>query len=165
MTGPVETERLRLRQWRESDFASLARFYADEEDARFVGGKKDADQAWRLLALHIGHWSLKGFGYWAIDEKASNDFVGCAGLWQSPGWPELELGYWLMKKHRGKGYAAEACLRCIHYARAVLRAGSLVSYIDPANEPSIRLAQRLGATNEKTIELASYGPHCVYRHF
>jgi RimJ/RimL family protein N-acetyltransferase len=49
--------------------------------------------------LQIGHWKLKGFGYWAVDEKATNDFVGSVGLWQSPGWPELELGYWLLKKH------------------------------------------------------------------
>jgi RimJ/RimL family protein N-acetyltransferase len=161
----IETERLRLRQWSEGDFDDIARYYSDEENARFVGGRKDPDQAWRLLALQIGHWKLKGFGYWAVDEKETNDFVGCVGLWQSPGWPELELGYWLLKAHQGKGYAHEACLRCVDYAREVLEADSLVSYIDPRNAPSIRLAERLGAVYEDTIELASHGPHRVYRHF
>ena len=82
-----------------------------------------------------------------------------------PGGPELELGYWLVKEHQGKGYAVEACLRCIDYAREVLKVGSLVSYIDPRNESSIRLAKRLGAVYEGAIELASHGPHCIYRHF
>jgi RimJ/RimL family protein N-acetyltransferase len=161
----VETERLKLRQWKESDFSNFAHYYADEDNARYVGGQKNPEQAWRHMALQIGHWELKGFGYWAVDEKETNDFVGCVGLWQSPGWPELELGYWLMKEHQGKGYALEACLRCIDYAREVLNASSLVSYIDPGNAPSIRLAKRLGAVYEETIELLSYGPHCVFRHF
>jgi RimJ/RimL family protein N-acetyltransferase len=161
----VETKRLKFRRWQESDFRDFARYYADDENARYVGGQKDPDQAWRHMALQIGHWKLKGFGYWAVDEKETGNFVGCAGLWQSPGWPELELGYWLVKEHQGKGYALEACLRCIDYAREVLNASSLVSYVDPRNEPSIRLAKRLGAAYVGTIELASYGPHAVFRHF
>ena len=161
----LETARLRLRQWREADFDAFARYYADAETARFVGGLKDPDQAWRHMALQVGHWRLRGFGYWALEEKSSEAFIGSAGLWQSPGWPELELGYWLMKEQQGKGYANEACLRCIEYARNTLRARSLVSYIDPRNESSIRVAQRLGAVYDGTIELASHGPHRVYRHF
>jgi RimJ/RimL family protein N-acetyltransferase len=161
----IETQRLKLRQWTERDFGSFALFYADADNARYVGGKKTSEQAWRHMALQLGHWQLKGFGYWAVEEKNTRDFVGCVGLWQSPGWPEMELGYWLVKAQQGKGYAFEACERCKTYAREVLHARSLVSYIDPANTASIRLAQRLGATYEDTIELLSYGPHCVYRHF
>src|SRR5262245_1472055 len=97
----IETERLRLRQWRESDFPHFARYYSDEDTSRFVGGRKDPDQAWRHMALQAGHWTLKGFGYWAVDEKETGEFVGSVGLWQSPGWPELELGYWLLKEHQG----------------------------------------------------------------
>jgi RimJ/RimL family protein N-acetyltransferase len=123
------------------------------------------DQAWRHLALMLGHWALKGFGHWAVVEKETARFVGSVGLWQSPGWPELELGYWLVKESQGKGYAYEACVPCIEYARDVLQSRSLVSYIDPSNEPSMRLANRLGAVRESTIELASHGPHHVFRHF
>jgi RimJ/RimL family protein N-acetyltransferase len=161
----IDTQRLILRPWRDTDFGNFARYYADADNARFVGGQKSNEQAWRHLALQIGHWHLKGFGYWAVDEKATQTFVGCVGLWQSPEWPELELGYWLLKEQQGKGYAAEAGRRCIDYARFVLRAPSLVSYIDPLNTASIQVAGRLGAKYEKTIELADYGPHCVYRHF
>ncbi len=161
----IETDRLQLRQWNENDFETLAAYYADENNAKYVGGQKNADDAWRLLALHIGHWQLKGFGYWAVDEKETGDFIGCVGLWKSPGWPELELGYWLLNKHQGKGYALEAALACKDYARNVLQAKSLVSYIHPDNAPSIKLAEKLGAKYEKTIELLTHGPHGVYRHF
>lgn len=161
----IETSRLRLRLWDSSDSDAFIHYYADEKNAKYVGGRKNADEAWRHLALQIGHWKLKGFGYWAVEEKASGDFVGCVGLWQSPGWPELELGYWLVNEHQGKGYAKEAALKCIEYARNILKANSLVSYIDPGNRPSIKLVESLGAKYDETIELVEHGPHCVYRHF
>ena len=161
----IETERLLLRHWNENDFDQFAAYYADENSARYVGGRKNNDEAWRHMALMIGHWQLKGFGYWAVDEKESGEFVGSVGLWKSPGWPELELGYWILNEFQGKGYAFEAALECKEYAQNVIQATSLVSYIDPNNLPSIKLAEKLGATYENTINLVEYGSHCVYRYF
>lgn len=161
----LETERLALRLWKEADFEKFAAYYADADNAKYVGGQKTLDEAWRHFALQIGHWQIKGFGYWAVDEKNSGNFIGCVGLWQLAGWPELELGYWLLNEHRGKGYAREAALKSREYAREVLKAPSLVSYIDPNNAPSITLAESLGAKYEETIELLKHGPHNVYRHF
>ena len=161
----IETNRLVLRLWSEGDFDKFAEYYANENSAKYVGGKKNIDEAWRHFALLIGHWQLKGFGYWAVDEKNTGNFVGCVGLWQSAGWPELELGYWLLNEYQGKGYAYEAALKSKEYARDVLSAISLVSYIDPSNSPSIKLAEKMGAKYEKTTELLKHGPHCVYRHF
>ena len=161
----IETDRLLLRQWRETDFAQYAKYYSDKTNARYVGGQKNTDEAWRSLALQIGHWHLKGFGYWAVDEKASGDFVGCVGLWQSPGWPELELGYWLLNEYQGKGYAFEAALKCQEHAKEVLGAKTLVSYIDPGNLASIKLAEKLGGRQESTIALVDHGDHFVFRYF
>ena len=125
----VETDRLLLRQWKEADFEHYAEYFADEEMAKYVGGLKNRDEAWRSMALQIGHWALKGFGYWAVEEKATNDFVGSVGLWFSEGWPELELGYWLTRNMQGKGYATEAALKSREVAVDVLGAKTLVSYI------------------------------------
>ncbi|MCB1042966.1 MAG: GNAT family N-acetyltransferase [Acidobacteria bacterium] len=161
----LETERLRLRQWTVEDFPTFADYYSRAQTAQFVGGVKTREEAWRHMALQAGHWSLMGFGYWPVEEKGTSDFVGCVGLWQSIDWPEMELGYWLLEKHYGKGYAREAGMRCKDIARHVLKAPSLVSYIDARNKPSIRLAERMGAVYEKTVELANYGPHGVYRYF
>ena len=159
-----ETDRLLLRQWRTEDFDAYAGYFADEETAKFVGGVKDRDQAWRRLASEIGHWALKGYGYWAVEEKEVGTFVGGVGLWFSEGWPELELGYWIIPKMHGKGYATEAGVKARDYAWETVGAKSLVSYIDPENEPSKRVAEKLGACFDKTIDLLSHGPHDVYRY-
>jgi RimJ/RimL family protein N-acetyltransferase len=160
----IESERLLLRPLRESDYEVYADFYADEEMARYVGGVHDGEMAWRRLAMLIGHWTLRGFGYWAVEEKQTGTFVGCVGLWQSAGWPEIELGYAIFRDMQGRGYATEAAVRSRDYAFEVAGIKSLVSYIQPDNEASKRVAERAGARLEKTIELLDFGPHCVYRY-
>jgi RimJ/RimL family protein N-acetyltransferase len=112
----------------------------------------------------VGHWTLRGYGYWAVEEKETQAFVGCVGLSFPEGWPELELGYWLIPEAYGKGYATEAGLKARNYAFDDLGTKSLVSYIDPANEASKRVAERLGAKYDDTIDLLEHGPHCVYRY-
>lgn len=160
----LETDRLILRQWQESDFEHLKYYYSKEETAKYVGGVKSPEEAWRLMATYIGHGQLKGFSYMAVAEKSSGKFVGSVGLWKSEPWPELELGYWFLKEMQGKGYATEAVTRLKEYAFHQLQAPTLVSYIAADNLPSIKLAERLGAKYEKTIELLHFGPHGVYRY-
>jgi len=164
MLTELETDRLRLRQWREADFPAYAEYYADEETAKYVGGLCHREAAWRRLASMIGHWALRGYGYWAVEEKDSGEFVGCVGLWFSDGWPELELGYWLVPAMQGKGYATEAAAACRDYAFDVISTDTLVSYIHPDNEPSKKVAEKLGASFDGVIELLDYGKHCVYRY-
>ncbi len=160
----LETDHLLLRHWQLRDFDAYASYYGDEELAKYIGGPCDRNQAWRRMAAELGHWTLRGFGYWALEEKATGELAGCTGLWFPEGWPELELGYWLMPNARGKGYATEAALRALKYAYEVLGAKTLVSYIHPENGPSKQVAERIGASHETTIELLDFGPHCVYRY-
>ena len=161
----LETERLRLRMWDKKDIPEFTWFYSDAANARFVGGRKRADDAWRHLALQLGHWILKGFGSWAVEEKESGKLAGCVGLWRSPEWPETELGYWLMPQSRGKGYIREAGSEAIRYARETVKARSLVSYVDGDNLASKRTAQGLGARFDTMVDLAGCGPHEVFRYF
>jgi len=160
----ISTKRLLMRQFRQSDFEIYAAFYANPETARFVGGQMNRNNAWRHMAAILGHWTLKGFGYWAVEELVSGDFIGCVGLAQPSGWPEIELGYWITVEKQRQGYAREACLRARVHAYAAMGLTTLVSYIDPTNQPSIDLAQDLGAVREDIIDLAGFGPHGVYRH-
>ena len=160
----LNTERLILRQWHESDFTYFIEFFSDEKMAKYVGGVHTPEEAWRLMASYIGHWQLKGFGYLAVVEKSTGDFIGSTGLWKSPSWPEMELGYWFLKQKQGKGYATEAALRVKQYAFEDLKIETLVSYIDPLNSQSKRVAERIGGVFEKKIELLNYGPHEVYRY-
>ena len=112
----------------------------------------------------IGHWKLRGFGFWAVDERSSNQLVGGVGLWYPEGWPEPELAYWLIPEARGKGYATEAGLKSIEAASEVVRLQTLVSYINPGNDASIRVAERLGGAYGGTLELPDKGTHRVYRY-
>ncbi len=160
----IETERLLMRQWTQEDFEIYAAYYANEETARFVGGQMDRAKAWRHMAAVAGHWLLRGYGFWAVDEKVSGKFIGCVGLWKPEGWPELELGYWLTEEGQGKGYATEAAIKARDYAVEELKADTLVSYIDLANNASIKVVERMGAKREEIMELLDLGPHCVYRH-
>lgn len=160
----LETQRLRLRHWSSTNFDKYAEIYADEQLAQYIGGKLDRARAWRHMAALVGHWTLRGYGTWAVEEKESQEFVGSIGLWFPEGWPELELGYWLVPEAHGRGYATEAGMKSRDYAFDQLGAETLVSYIDPTNEPSKKVAERLGARYENTIELLDLGPHCVYRY-
>ncbi len=160
----LETDRLIFRQWTKTDFPAIAAFYADENNARYVGGVKTPEQAWRAMAMYIGHYVLNGFSYLAIDEKATGRLIGTVGLWDSEPWPEREMGYWLLPKGQGKGYGVEAGTAVKNYAINTLEFDSLVSFIDPTNEPSKKLAQRVGARFDGVIELLDFGPHEVYRY-
>ncbi len=160
----LETERLLFRQWRHADFEKFSAFYANEENARFVGGVKNPEESWRLMATYIGHYTLHGYSYLAIDEKETKKLIGTVGLWNSHPWPEQELGYWLLPEAQGKGFGIEAGLAVKTYALETSNFKSLVSYIDSSNEPSKQLSLRLGASYDTTIELLDFGPHEVYRY-
>lgn len=161
----LETDRLRLRAWNEtSDLSPLCQFYADEKASKFVGGPRKPEIVWRQMAAYIGHYALRGYSYWAIEERSTGNFIGGAGLWNSPNWPELELGYYIFPKNQGKGYATEAARRCQTYALDELNEEALVSYINKDNIGSKRVAKKLGGIFEGVVELASFGPHEVYRY-
>lgn len=160
----LETKRLRFRLWQESDFESFSEYFADVENARYLGGIKSREESWRLMASYLGHYGLKGYGYWAIEEKTTSQLVGCVGLWNSEPWPEPELGYWLLEEMQGKGFAKEAAEKVRDYAFGKLQMDTFVSYIDPENSPSIKLALRLGALYDKDIKLLDFGVHRIYRY-
>ncbi len=82
LTIPVlETDRLTLRPHRLDDFQNCAALWADPIVTRFIGGKPlTEEEAWVRLLRYAGHWFLLGFGYWAIEEKASGKFLGEGGF-------------------------------------------------------------------------------------
>lgn len=159
----LETERLRLRGWSEEDHAPFAAFCANEATARYVGGVCGPEDAWRRIAGQIGHWVLRGYGAWVIEEKASGRWVGYSGLWSPHGWPEPELMWGLAAQVHGRGYATEAARRGREFAYGELGLKTLVSCIAPANKPSQQVAARLGAVRERDIELRGF-PVGLYRH-
>lgn len=160
----LETKRLKFRLWRESDFEILANYFSRPEYAKYLGGVRSPEQSWRVLCTYIGNYHLKGYSYLALEEKNSNKLIGSIGIWNSDPWPEPELGYWLLPEYTGNGYITEGGMKVLEFAKQKLNLGSLVSYIDPTNEPSKKVALRLGAKYEKEIQLMDFGIHQVYRY-
>jgi RimJ/RimL family protein N-acetyltransferase len=151
----LETERLLLRMWREDDdFEPYAELCADPEVMRYLGGKPlNRMDAWRNMATMIGHWHLRGFGHWAVIEKASQRFIGRIGFMNPEGWPGFELGWTLACHAQGKGYATEGARRALEYAFTEMGRDHVISLINPLNAASIRVAERLGEKIEGRTEL------------
>lgn len=159
----LETERLLLREYRQSDFDDFAAFY-ETDRSRFIGGPLNREMAWRGLATHLGHWALRGYGFWAVEEKATGRFCGHVGLWFPEGWAGPEVGWVMMGHAEGRGIALEAALASRRHAYEVLGWTTAISAIDPGNTRSIRLAQRMGCWHEGDFTHVRLGPMQVWRH-
>jgi len=163
----LETERLMLRPLRDGDLDDYAALCADEEVARFLlRGTFDREQSWRVLAFQMGHWTLRGCGMWAVEEKETGAFAGQIGFADPVGWPGFELAWTLARRFWGRGYATEGARAALVYAFTVLEKERVISLIHPENHASRRVAERLGETPQgraelKGTELLVYG---IYRH-
>jgi RimJ/RimL family protein N-acetyltransferase len=157
MIPRLETERLVLREWRAADFDVLAAFYADEEVMKFLGGVMEPNDAWRALAVLIGHWQLRGYGVWAVERKTDGALVGRVGMIHPHGWPGLEVGWTLGRPYWGQGYAVEAAAAALRYAFLTQPVARIISCIDPDNTPSQAVALRLGETRGELRRLRNAG--------
>jgi RimJ/RimL family protein N-acetyltransferase len=150
----LETDRLILRMWREEDFAAYARICADPLVMRYLGGKPYTRlEAWRHMAYIVGHWQLRGYGHWAVEEKASGLMIGRLGLQNPEGWPGFEIGWALARECWGKGYATEGARTVLEHAFTEMKSEHVISLIHPENTASIRVAEKLGEKVEGQTEV------------
>lgn len=153
----IETARLALRPFREDDIDAYAALCADPEVMRFVGrGPLSREDAWRQMAMLVGHWQLRGYGMWAVEERASGALIGRIGCHFPEGWPDIEVSWVLARRHWGKGYGLEGASAAVAYAFTHLDREHIVSLIHPANARSLRLAERLGESVEGEMELRGH---------
>jgi RimJ/RimL family protein N-acetyltransferase len=160
MTPTLETARLRLRGHRIEDLGPCAAMWGDPEVTRHIGGQPfSTEGCWAKLLRYVGHWTLLGFGYWAIEERATGRFVGEVGFadFKREVTPSLnrvpELGWVLTRSAWGKGMATEAALAALGWGDVHFRGAHTVCLIDPNNAPSIRVAEKCGfvATREQHV--------------
>jgi RimJ/RimL family protein N-acetyltransferase len=144
----LHTERLTLRAFREADLDAYARLCADPEVVRFVGAPFARAEAWLHIAMMLGHWQLRGYGMWAVEERSSGTMVGRIGFYEPEGWPGMELGWMLARSHWGRGLATEGARAALAFAFAVLRKPHVISLIRPENVASVRVAEKLRARLE-----------------
>ncbi len=158
----LTTDRLTLRPPRESDLETLVAFGQSERTA-FIGGKRERFEAWRGFLAVIGHWALRGYGYWSVDTR-DGDFVGRVGVSLHDGWPEPELGWHLFDGFEGQGYATEAARAVRAHAYNVWGMGPVISFIAFENPRSIAVAERLGAKFESNGKDDGPHPYGIWRH-
>lgn len=149
----LETPRLVLRPIRLEDFEGWAALMADEEAARFIGGRQPRWVAWRVFLAVAGAWRTQGFGIFSVLEKASLRWIGRVGLWCPPGWPGNEISWSLRRDAWGRGYATEAAAATLEWAFEQVGWQDVIHCIAPANVASQRVAIKLGSRNHGRVQL------------
>jgi RimJ/RimL family protein N-acetyltransferase len=134
MVPIIETERLRLRGHRMEDFKNCAAMWALPEVVRYIGGKPfSGEEVWSRLLRYVGHWQWMGFGFWALEEKATGTFAGTP-----------EIGWVLAPHAHGKGYATEAVRAVVAWGAGHFGPARTVCLIHPENLRSVRVAEKCG---------------------
>lgn len=167
----METSRLLLPQWSESDVALLTQLSADSRVVRYIGdGERwSPEKAADVSRWMVEHWRLHGFGWRVAIEKESQTPVGfvalnylgkeSAGL--DPG--EFEIGWWLAADAWGRGLANEGARAVCQEAFTRLEAPSVVARLQPDNVASARVATRIGMSHEFDTTGAFSERVAVYR--
>ena len=151
------TPRLRLRMLQAEDFEAYAAIHSDLEVTRFTTRSQlTREEAWKHMATIVGHWHLRGYGMWGVEEIATKKLIGRVGYHSPEGWPEFELGWTIGRDFWGRGFATEAARAAPDYAFEVMRREHIISLIDPDNVRSIAVAERLGETLEGETEIGGY---------
>ena len=129
-----------------------ARMCADPEVMRYIGdgATLTREQSEGQISRFVRHWEERGFGLWALEEKASGAFVGFVGLLHHDDWPEgdhkVEVGWRLDRAHWGGGFATEGAAASVRYGFERVGLERIISIIQPANLASRRVAEKVGLT-------------------
>jgi len=151
----IETDRLLLRQFQKNDLDPFAEMVANIDvmrQATYDGKPMSKTQAWNWLCMMLGHWHMRGFGIWGVEEKISGDLIGRIGLQFLDWFDNVEMVWMLKQSAWGQGYATEGVRAAISYGMETLALPRLSAVIRVENKPSIRLAQRLGMHCEREVE-------------
>jgi RimJ/RimL family protein N-acetyltransferase len=151
MVPLIETEHLILRGHRIEDLSDCTAMWGNPDVVRYIGGRPySGEEVWARLLRYVGHWHWMGFGFWAIEEKASGLFAGEVGFAEFKrelepalqGIPEIG---WVLAPHvQGKGYATEAVRAVVAWGDQHFESSRTICLIHPENLRSIRVADKCG---------------------
>lgn len=166
----LETARLLLRQWKDSDYPAFALMSADAETMRYFPSTLTEAQS-RNMAIRCRELiNQRGWGFWAVEHKASKEFIGFLGLHvpcaELPFSPCVEIGWRLARDFWGLGLATEGANAALEFAFRELSLPEVVAFTALSNKRSERVMQRLGmARDEMTFEHPGIPEgHALQRH-
>lgn len=155
MTTPrLETARLIMREWRETDREPYAALNADAEVMRHFPSPLTAQQSGEMIDRMTAAWAQRGFGLWAVERVDTSEFIGFVGLappgWQAAFTPCVEVGWRLARQHWGHGFAPEAAFAALEwgFANVELPRDEIVSFATVANTNSHRVMQKIGMVRD-----------------
>ena len=162
MSPTLTTARLTLRAPLMADFPDYEAFLASDR-AWGLGGPLGTEKAWSFFTNDTAQWPLLGMGALMLVPHGQTAAIGQVAVCHGPIFPEPELGWFLYAVAEGQGYACEAAAAMRDWALGPRRLRALVSYIDPRNARSIRLAERLGAWHDRADPTPNDEPTRAYR--
>ncbi len=149
----LQTERLLIRPWQDSDRPAFAEMSADPEAMKYLGGIWDEATSDGFIDRCIAHLSDHGFGVCALEIKQKNTLIGFAGLkkvsFKANFTPAIEIGWRLGKPYWNKGYATEAATEILTYAFHQLGIKEVISYVTPQNKASLKVMHKLGMSSNE----------------
>jgi len=143
----LETERLVVREWEPEDAGAAFAVCGDAEVMRYIGdGRPWADmrQSHEWIGRGREAYAARGWGRWAVVEKAGGEVVGSCGFGLPSDASEVEFGYVFGRAHWGKGYATEAARACLRYGFERLGFDEVIASVDPLNLPSAKVLEKVG---------------------
>lgn len=151
-----DTERLRLRQWRDADRAPFAALNADPRVMRFFPAPLTREESDAMIDGCADGIAQRGWGFWAAEERASGALAGFVGLNvprpDLPFSPCVEIGWRLAHDFWGRGYASEAARASLRIGFERLALPEIVSFTAVPNLPSEAVMQRLGMKPDGVFE-------------
>ena len=147
----LQTERLRLRQWRLRDYKVFAEMNADPEVMRFFPAPLTTEQSNNMADRIQSLITAKGWGLWAVERIADERFLGFVGLHEPTDdftfSPCVEIGWRLSRDTWGHGYASEAAKAALEFAFTQLKLAKVMSFTPLANTRSMAVMERIGMHN------------------
>jgi RimJ/RimL family protein N-acetyltransferase len=144
----LETARLQLRQWQPQDYAPFAAMGADPDVMAYFPKLLTTEESEAIAERISQKITVQGWGFWAVEIKASGDFAGFVGLnepqYAMPCSPCVEVGWRLAKAYWGQGYATEAGRAALEFAFNPLNLSEVVSFTSVLNLRSQAVMRRLG---------------------
>ena len=160
----LETERLALRQLTMDDVDSMLPIFSDPEAMRFYPAPFTRTQVEGWIQWGLDSYAKNGFGLWAVIRKQDQLFLGDCGLVLQPveERTELEIGYHILRREWGRGYASEAALACRDYAFSTLGYPRVVSIVDPLNIASRHVAAKVHTSMRMFTWVKNKKEMCLY---
>ncbi|MBX3188635.1 MAG: GNAT family N-acetyltransferase [Labilithrix sp.] len=145
----ITTRRLLLREPRKSDFPT---YFEHLDDLIVATPIPDRRAAWRMFASAAGMWMLNGAGWWLVEHRETAEMTGMVGAFFRESFPDMEVGWSMIRRFRRQGLATEAAAAAAAFAFERYGVERIVAHIDADNAGSIRVAEGIGMRFETDVD-------------